>query len=200
MPLPSGHLYLVPAATMAGRERPTHEARTDDELMLLARGGLDEAFDVLVRRHQARALRMAGRLLGRSALAPDVAQNAFLEIYRGLSRYQAQGKFSAYLCRVLLNQCRMAARSAKRAGVVDDVPAAPGDRTGESLILAREREREVEAALQRLSEKLRTVVVLRHSAGLSYDEIAETLDLPLGTVKRRLFDAMEKLRSMLGDP
>jgi RNA polymerase sigma-70 factor (ECF subfamily) len=60
--------------------------------------------------------------------------------------------------------------------------------------------REVEAALGRLSEKLRAVVVLRHSAGLSYDEIAETLDLPLGTVKRRLFDAMEKMRRMLEEP
>jgi RNA polymerase sigma-70 factor (ECF subfamily) len=201
MPLLSGRLYLVPAATMAEGERPAHESRTDDELMLLARGGLDEAFDVLVRRHQARVLRMAGRLLGRSALAPDVAQNAFLEIYRGLARYQAQGKFPAYLFRVLLNQCRIAARSAKRAGVVpEEAPATPGGASGESLILARERQREVEAALQRLSERLRTVVVLRHSGGLSYEEIAETLDLPLGTVKRRLFDAMEKLRGMLGDP
>jgi len=130
-----------------------------------------------------------------------VAQNAFLEIYRGLSRYQAQGKFSAYLFRVLLNQCRIAARSTRRSvAVIVEVPATPGHPSGESLILARERQREVEAALQRLSEKLRTVVVLRHSAGLSYEEIAETLDLPLGTVKRRLFDAMEKLRCMLGDP
>ena len=201
MPLPSGHLYVVPAPGGAPGEGPAPESRTDDELLLLARGGVDEAFDVLVRRHQARVLRMAGRLLGRSALAPDVAQNAFLEIYRGLSRYQAQGKFPAYLYRVLLNQCRIAARSAKRAGaVVDEVPAPPGDRTGESLILARERQREVDAALLRLTEKLRTVVVLRHAAGLSYDEIAETLDLPLGTVKRRLFDAMEKLRSLIGDP
>jgi RNA polymerase sigma-70 factor, ECF subfamily len=201
MPLRSGHLFLVPAAPMAEAEGPPHDRRTDDELMLLARGGVEEAFDVLVRRHQARVLRMAGRLLGRGALAPDVAQNAFLEIYRGLDRYQPQGKFSAYLFRVLLNQCRTAARSARRAGVlVGDLPATSGDRSGESLILAREREREVEAALRRLSEKLRTVVVLRHSAGLSYDEIAETLDLPLGTVKRRLFDAMEKLRRMLEDP
>jgi RNA polymerase sigma-70 factor (ECF subfamily) len=186
---------------MAEGERPTDDSRTDDELMLLARGGVDEAFDVLVRRHEGRVLRMAGRLLGRSALAPDVAQNAFIEIYRGLPRYQPQGKFSAYLFRVLLNQCRVAARSARRAGVVvEDPPAAPGDRSGESLILARERQREVEAALGRLSEKLRAVVVLRHSAGLSYDEIAETLDLPLGTVKRRLFDAMEKMRRMLEEP
>jgi RNA polymerase sigma-70 factor (ECF subfamily) len=197
MPLHSGRLFLV-SAPMAEGEPPSHESRSDDELMLLARGGVDDAFDVLVRRHQARVLRMAGRLLGRSALAPDVAQNAFLEIYRALPRYQPQGKFSAYLFRVLLNQCRIAARSARRAGlIVDELPAIAAARSGESHILARERAREVEAALGRLSEKLRVVVVLRHSAGLSYDEIAETLDLPLGTVKRRLFDGMEKLRRML---
>ena len=64
-------------------------------------------------------------------------------------------------------------------------------------LLLRERRRDLRVALGELSEKLRSVVLLRYSAGLSYDEIAETLEIPIGTVKRRLFDAMTKLRESL---
>ena len=173
------------------------EGRTDDDLMLLARGGMVTAFDALVRRHQHRVLRVAARLVGRSSMARDVAQNAFIEIYRALPRYQARGKFVPYLNRVVLNQCRMLFRSARVERhvleVVTQTPA-PIGRQAEAEIIARERQREVEVALGGLSEKLRNVVVLRYSGGLTYDEIAETLVVPVGTVKRRLFDAMEKLR------
>jgi RNA polymerase sigma-70 factor (ECF subfamily) len=166
--------------------------------MLLARGGVEDAFNVLVRRHQARVLRVTSRLLGSSSIAPDVAQDAFIEIYRALGRYKPQGRFWAYLYRVVLSRCRLAGRKARRARR-REAEAAPlsAVHSGEAEVLARERQRELEAALVRLSEKLRVVVVLRHAAGLSYDEIADTLGVPVGTVKRRLFDAMEKLRCML---
>jgi RNA polymerase sigma-70 factor (ECF subfamily) len=67
----------------------------------------------------------------------------------------------------------------------------------EAAILARERQRDVDAAVARLRDKLRDVVLLRYSAGLSYEQIAVTLEIPTGTVKRRLFDAMERLRQSL---
>jgi RNA polymerase sigma-70 factor (ECF subfamily) len=178
-------------------------ARSDDDLMLIARGGKDTAFDTLVRRYQKRVLAVAGRLLGqRAALAPDAAQNTFLAIYRARSSYQPRGKFAAYLYRVLLNQCRMTHRNAHveesaLQGVDRALPevGAPAD----AAVLARERRREVELALGRLSPKLREVVVLRYSGELAYDEIAESLGVPLGTVKRRLFDAMDRLRQSLED-
>ncbi len=188
------------AASAAGRECLT--ARTDDDLMLLARGGVAPAFEALVRRHQLAVLNVAARLVGRSTLAPDLAQNTFLAVYRALPQYQARGKFTAYLYRVLLNQCRTLRRSAQVEGNAlaafahagrDDGPAA------DDQILARERQRQVESALGHLSPKLREVVVLRYSAGLSYDEIADALGTPLGTVKRRLFDAMGKLRHAMED-
>ena len=75
--------------------------------------------------------------------------------------------------------------------------ATEGEPSPEARILQRERERDVEAALARLSDKLRDVVVLRYSAGAGYEEIAATLAIPVGTVKRRLFDAVEKLRRLL---
>jgi RNA polymerase sigma-70 factor (ECF subfamily) len=165
--------------------------------MLLARGGLDAAFDALVRRHQTRVLSVAARLVGRSSLAPDLAQNTFLAIYRALPTYQARGKFSAYLYRVLLTQCRLSYRSARvESHAFDRLSQLPMETSeaAEEIILARERQREVELALGCLSPKLRQTIVLRYSGELSYDEIAEVLSVPVGTVKRRLFDAMEKLR------
>jgi RNA polymerase sigma-70 factor (ECF subfamily) len=191
----SPHLSLV--ASPAAPEPSGLDARSDDELMLLARGGLDRAFRVLIERHQARTLRLAVRYLGRESLAADVAQDTFVEIFRALPQYQAHGKFSAYLYRVLLNRCHMTWRSlrAERQALVF---AAEGlVESDESELLLRERRRDLHAAPSELSDKLRSVVLLRFSAGLSYEEIADTLEIPTGTVKRRLFDAMAKLREKL---
>jgi RNA polymerase sigma-70 factor (ECF subfamily) len=184
------------------RDRPQPLAEHDDDaLMLLARGGVSAAFDELLRRHQARVLKVASKQLGELALARDIAQETFLEIYRALPRYQARGRFTAYLYQVLLNRCRMAMRQrrSERAAFAAVAPTeAKVAPDSEERILARERRREVERALHGLSEKLRSVVVLRFGAELSYDDIAATLDIPIGTVKRRLFDGLEKLRRNVG--
>lgn len=169
--------------------------RTDDELMLLTRGGMRAAFDVLVRRHQVRALRLAARYVGDRAAAKDIAQSALLEIYRSRDRYQPHGKFTGYLCRVVLNQCRMFVRSAR----VREQAAPNVDSSNMPMqeLLAHEHHRDLERALSSLSEKLRAVVILRHGEDLNLLEIAEVLELPIGTVKRRLFDAMAQLRKTM---
>lgn len=176
-------------------------ARDDDELMLLARGGHADAFDELVRRHQARALGIALRYLGRAhqLLAEDITQNAFLSVYQALPRYQPRGQFSAYLHRTLLNQCRMAHRRARleTQTLSQEESLAVTGLSTEAEIIARERCRHLDAAMETLSHKLREVVVLRFSAGFRYDEIAETLELPIGTVKRRLFDALAILHKRM---
>ncbi len=179
-------------------------SRTDDDLICLARGGRELAFDTLVRRYQARALTVAYKYHGQSAVAQDVVQNTFLEIYRNLDRYRPRGKFRAYFHRVLLNQCRMAARSLKsRRGLAerfvnvtleDSVAEIPDEQ-----LIARERRKEVDEALSCLSDKLRSVVVLRYSAELSYEEISETLNVRVGTVKSRLSTALVKLRKNMGE-
>ena len=177
------------------------DARSDDDLMLLARANVPGAFSALVARHQRRALRVAGRQLGPAVrpAAADVVQNTFIDIYRALPRYQARGQFGSFLFRVLLNQCRMAQRSARIEARKRELSAtAPADAPPhESAVLARERERDTEAALARLGTKLRDVVVLRYTGELSYGEIAAALEIPHGTVKRRLFDAMKKLRKLM---
>lgn len=174
--------------------------RGDDELMLLARGGVNPAFDELVRRHQGRVLRVAARYLGDPVAARDAAQSAFIELYRYLPRYRPQGKLRALLHRLALNQCRMQWRrrgSAARAreSLVREPVAAPS--LPEEQILARERRREVERALGRLSTKLREVLLLRFSAEMAYQEIADTLDLPLGTVKSRISAGLTRLQAEL---
>jgi RNA polymerase sigma-70 factor (ECF subfamily) len=188
----SPHLTLVqPAAKTQLAERP------DDELVLRARAGNDEAFNELVRRYQPRVLRIAARYLGSSAAAADVAQTTFLELFRALPRYRSEGRFFAYLYQILANQCRMASRGRhsrdRTASAVAEEVKTPVEMPDEQ-ILAAERAREVERALATLSPKLRDVLLLRFAGQLSYLEIAGTLDLPLGTVKRRLFDGIEKLR------
>src|SRR6478735_11807554 len=108
---PSRRLSLLPSPAAGGPGGL--EVHDDDELMLLARGGVEAAFPTLIRRHQARALRVAGRYLGRDSWAADVVQDTFVEILRALPRYQAHGKFSAFLYRVLLNRCHMTWRTSR---------------------------------------------------------------------------------------
>ena len=184
-----------------GGEDTAVPARTDDELMLAARQGELGAFDALVRRHQHRALLVASRYLGEASLAQDVAQSAFLEVYRGLDRYRAGGRFPGFLYAVLLNQCRMVRRTqayearARRAVAVEEPPqptAGP-----EAAAQRRQRRGEVDRAVGQLSDKLRAVVVLRFAGDLSYQEIADALHVPLGTVKRRLFDGVQRLRRLV---
>ena len=209
MTTPVPRLSVVPSVP-AGEPEPRLEDRSDDDLMLLARGGVGAAFDALVRRYQSRALRLAARHLGRVAAVADVAQNAFLSVYRAIPRYRPSGQFAAYLYRAVLNECRMVRRServrgryhltldpALAVGAADVLALTAPAPTAEALVLEREREHDVEWAVARLSDKLRDVVSLRYGAGLPYDQIADTLQIPVGTVKRRLFDALEKLRRNL---
>lgn len=193
-PVSSGAAAEVPLAV------PLAE-RGDDELMLLARGGAAGAFDALVRRHQGKVLRIAAKYVGSTAAATDIAQNTFLEVYRALPRYRARGKFSSYLYRLVLNQCRMAHRaSARHAERMRELAlVAPEEVQGQSAdsILAREQRREVESALGALSDRLREVIVLRFASELSLQEISDVLDIPVGTVKSRLFTGLAKLRQHL---
>src|SRR6185436_8991121 len=82
-------------------------ARSDDELMVAARAGDRGAFDALVRRHQARILGYARKFFGHEALAHDLAQDVFVDLYRAVPRYRPEGHFTTYLYRVALNRCRM---------------------------------------------------------------------------------------------
>jgi RNA polymerase sigma-70 factor (ECF subfamily) len=194
---------VIPWPTPApSPEMATLAQKDDDSLLLIARGGAPAAFDEVVRRYQQKAVHIANRYCGNVTAARDIAQATFVAIYRALPAYRPRGRFSSYFYRVLLNECAMAHRSLRNEGRALGTLSAPAmcSETPESEILARERERELHLALGRLSERLRVVVALRFGGDMSYQEIAEALELPLGTVKRRLFDALEKLHDLLEAP
>jgi len=195
-------LFVAPSGDSAAGSATPIADRSDDELMLLVRGGLRTAFDELVRRHRRRLLGVAVRYVKHQGLAHDLVQNTFLEIYRSAGRYQTRGSFTSFLYRALLNQCHMARRTARSEQRLLAAAAAEplvriSPETAEDRILASERDRHVQRALDRLSETLRAPIVLRYTGDLSYQEIADVLDIPLGTTKRRLFDALEKLRVLI---
>ena len=179
------------------KERP-QKAHKDDELMEKARSGDQSAFDVLVRRHQARAMQIALRHTGSPQLAEDVVQDTFVELHRCLGRYRAEGKFSIFFYRIVLSRARMAHRSLKRARLLLVQPPERVEAPiAEAKLLEIEQCQEVHRAISALPEHYRSVVTLRFGADLSYAEIAEVLKIPIGTVRSRIFTAMAKLRRRL---
>ena len=178
------------------------EQREDDELMLLARAGRKEAFDELVQRYQLSALKTAARFLGDSQTAIEVVQQAFVELLRYIPTYQTQGKFSAFFYRIVLNRCRMLVR--KRASthrMLQTVrhqplkqPQLPDDQ-----LIAQQRRDIIDGAMAQLGPKHRAVIALRFAGDLSYQEIADTLEIPIGTVKSRIAKGLAKLRQLLAE-
>ena len=187
---------IIPFSGKKPAGRPLEELE-DDELMLMARGGVGEAFDALVRRHQAMIYRVASRVLGRTALVDDAVQNTFLAVYDRIDDYQPRERFKQFILQILVNHCRLMLRSAGRDKKLRErLSAAPPveSRPPDKDILEREKTREVNRALSRLRYKLRIVLVLKFAAGLSYPEISRVLKIPIGTVKSRLNAGIVKLR------
>jgi RNA polymerase sigma-70 factor (ECF subfamily) len=168
----------------------------DDALVQLARGGAGRAFGALVLRHQARLRKLAQRKLDQAESAADVTQDAFLRVLEAIERYEPRGKFGAYLNQVLTNQCRMENRSRAvrieglRTDVAPDELAATEECERESVLASAH-------AVARLDAKLRDVIELRHRLGLSFGEIALRVGAPVGTVRRRHFDALRRLQRAL---
>jgi len=178
------------------------DSTTDDDLALRASRGDRSAFDRLVHRHQASSLALAARYLGDASLARDAVQAAFLEVYRALPKYEPRGRLVFWLRTVVLNQARMLGRSTRiRERLTGTYSNEHHVEVGgpEEWVATRQRRAALDAGLAKLSDKLREVVVLRYVTGHSLDEIAEVLDVPVGTVKSRLFAGMAALKEHLGE-
>lgn len=182
----------------------------DRELVERARAGERAAFDLLVERYQRRLLRLVLRLLRDQAEAEDVVQETFLRAYRALPRFRGEAAFFTWLYRIAVNGARNAiARRRLRSGAHGmapvQVPAPlPEIGTPESMLLSKQVMRAIDAALEALPLELRTAIVLREIEGLSYEEIAQIMECPLGTVRSRIFRAREaiarRLRPLLDLP
>lgn len=150
---------------------------------------------------------MAYRTLGREEDARDVVQEAFLRAYRGLKGFKGQAKFSSWLYRITLNLCRDWIRRDRRAPIVQvaegtdpmelaDAHADPGESV-EDLVARREMSRAVARAMAELPDEQRTAILLKEYHGLTFQEIADTLQCPLSTVKTRLYQGLSVLRRRL---
>ena len=184
----------------------------DRELVAAAKGGERSAFDQLVVRHQDKVFNMSYRILGDREEALDCSQEIFLSAYRGLGRFDDRARFGTWLYRITVNRCRDQIRrrgfrkytrpvSLDASGPDEESDGALEPAARESTPLERastgERTALVNTALQELPEDAREILLLRDLQGLSYEEVAEILEVPIGTVRSRLSRARGLLRERL---
>jgi RNA polymerase sigma-70 factor (ECF subfamily) len=168
----------------------------DAALVLRCREGHRDAFERLVIRYQRPVFNVALRMLHDRQDALDVAQTSFLKAFEHLKDYDPAFRFYSWLYRIAINESLNTLALRKPRGELDPNTADGGPNPdvaaeGEQTLQA------IEDALMLISPELRTVIVLRHIAQLSYEEIAEALALPAKTVKSRLHSARERLRERL---
>lgn len=179
-------------------EAPLIQSIDDDQaLVSAATGGRPDAFGTLVERYDRAVYHLAYRTLRDQEEARDVAQEAFFKAYRSLHTFKTGSKFSTWIFAITYHACcdRLARR--KRYSN-DELPERPDPGAGpEQQAIAGDEARRLRAAIGALPEKYRTVITLYHLQGRQYDEIAEVLGIPMGTVKTHLFRAKEQLRRLL---
>ena len=177
---------------------------SDQQLVERVQAGDKAAFDVLVRKYQHRVLKLVSRFVSDAAEAEDVAQEAFIKAYRALASFRGDSAFYTWLYRIAINTAKNALVSNRRRPVDFDLDLQDPDQydrharlkegdTPEGVLLTEEIRTVVERAMEQLPEDLRTAIVLRELEGLSYEEIAEAMDCPVGTVRSRIFRAREAI-------
>jgi RNA polymerase sigma-70 factor (ECF subfamily) len=173
-----------------------------DDVALLARvvDGDHEAFTLLMKRHEERVFAVCLRLMGNRSAALDATQETFLTLYRKARQYRATAAVGTWLYRITVNTCYDLLRKEKRRAV-EAMPEHldPADPTSYDPFTSVELRPSVEAALATLTPEFRAVVVLSDINAYSLPEVAQVLDLPVGTVKSRLFRARRQLAGVLGN-
>jgi len=187
---------------------------SDHELLDRCRAGDEEAFDDLVRRHQQRAFNVAFQVLRDREDATEVAQDAFVRIYRSVENFRGECEFTTWLHQIVVNLARNRYRWWKRRGrqssVSLDSPVEMGEgavpvqlaASGDAPDVETVKAEFVELLSRRMEElprKLCEVLVLRNVENLSYEQIAVVLDCSIGTVKSRIARAREALRQRMQD-
>ncbi|MDQ7793462.1 MAG: sigma-70 family RNA polymerase sigma factor [bacterium] len=190
-----------------GRTEVDAAGNSDEHLIRRAQDGDTAAFAELVRRYQDRIHNLAYRMLSRREEAEDVAQETFLHVYRSMASFRGE-RFSSWVYKIASNLCLDYLRKHRARLLSLDAPAeAESDlhreipdsgHLPEDLVTQAELAGDVQRAIATLPPKYRLVVVLRHFYDLSYEEIVQVSNLPLGTVKTRLFRARDLLRKRLG--
>lgn len=170
--------------------------RDQEEALWVARARTNDAaaFRWLLERYRRRAVRLAAHVLRRDGEAEDVAQDAFVQAFRALGKLRRDDNFGPWLFQIVVRRCldrrRMARWQGEALGLdhVPETPTAPPEGTDTRLL--------IEALLDQLSPPLRAALVLREMEGFEYEEIAQTLGVPVGTVRSRLHAARAQFRTL----
>jgi RNA polymerase sigma-70 factor (ECF subfamily) len=177
---------------------------TDLELVRRVQCGDKSAFDVLVLRYQHKVQKLVMRYIRDPMAAEDVAQEAFIKCYRALPGFRGDSAFYTWLYRIAINTAKNALVAGKRRPLEYALDTQDPEEyelqarltdgeTPEQLLLTEEIRETVNGAMQDLPEELRSAILLREIDGLSYEEIAATMDCPVGTVRSRIFRAREAI-------
>ncbi|MEO7390877.1 MAG: RNA polymerase sigma factor RpoE [Ramlibacter sp.] len=182
----------------------------DTDLMLVERtvAGDQKAFELLVLKYQRRIERLIGRMVRDTDLVEDIAQETFIRAYRALAQFRGEAQFYTWLYRIAVNTAKKALGDLKRDPLVSENALRGGDEedetsavenelttseTPETVLAAKEIAMAVNSAMEALPEELRQAVTLREIEGLSYEEIADVMNCPIGTVRSRIFRAREAI-------
>lgn len=181
----------------------------DAELVARVQKGDKRAFDLLVLKYQRKIMRLLARMLNNQAEIEDIAQETFIKAYRALPQFRGESAFYTWLYRIAINTARNWLSSNQRKMLVPDTfETKEGETfsqsdnlididTPESRMVSSEIAQTVNRAIEELPEDLRTAIVLREIEGLSYEEIAQTMECPIGTVRSRIFRAREAIAARL---
>ena len=179
---------------------------TDEQLVELAVRENPEDFGEIVKRWERKIFALCFGMLSREDEAKDAAQETFIAAYRNLSKFRGDAKVSSWLHRIAVNQCLTTKRRAKTRSedFLDDetnadekVFVAPAHQTPSKTTEQNERLHLVRQAVNSLPTDLRQVIVMKEFEEMTFQEISDTLDLPLSTIKSRLYTALKQLRSKL---
>jgi RNA polymerase sigma-70 factor (ECF subfamily) len=183
----------------------------DTDLLLVERAkrGDQKAFEMLVIKYQRRIERLIARMVRDVDLVQDIAQETFIRAYRAMPKFRGDSAFYTWLYRIAVNTAKKALVELKRDPLVTESARASANddddetsrvereltdgETPEALLASKEIAQAVNAAMEALSEDLRQAITLREIEGLSYEEIAELMNCPIGTVRSRIFRAREAI-------
>jgi len=188
--------------------------RSDEELMLSISAGDSAAFEILTKRHYTHTLNFIYRFVKNNrALAEDLCQETFLRLWRSAETYQPLAKFTTFLCHIAKNVCLKQLAKDGRAPQMSSLDEPIFDETGsisnrsveiedhrylpEETLIAKETDEAIRRAINALSEEHRLVFILTEFQGLSYQEVAEIAECPIGTVASRKNAAVRQLQKSL---
>lgn len=184
------------------------ENNVDQELVRRVQHGDRKAFDILVQKYQQKIVKLISRYVRDQDEVLDVAQETFIKAYRALAKFRGDSAFYTWLYRIAINTAKNHLVAQSRRPPDTDIDAADAAQMDpdsklretdlpEQLLHRDEVERVIYEAIEALPEDLRTAITLREMEGMSYDEIAQAMECPIGTVRSRIFRAREAIESRL---